>query len=67
MAVFWLGTVPALTALGAITQRLAGRYGQRLPVAMASVVVLLGVLTIAGRFGFMPWLSLPFAHAGHAQ
>ena len=65
MAVFWLGTVPALTALGAITQRLAGRYGHRLPVAMASVVVLLGVLTIAGRIGFMPWLSLPLAHAGH--
>jgi hypothetical protein len=27
--------------------------------------VLLGILTIAGRIGFMPWLSLPLAHAGH--
>lgn len=67
MAVFWLGTLPALTALGALTQRLAGRYRPRLPVAMASVVVLLGILTIAGRIGLMPSLALPIAHAGHAR
>lgn len=67
MGMFWLGTLPALTALGAVTQRLAGRYGPRLPIAMASVVVLLGVLTIAGRVGLMPSLTLPLAHAGHAR
>ena len=67
MGMFWLGTLPALIALGAFTQRLAGRYGARLPIAMASVVVLLGVLTIAGRVGLMPSLALPLAHAGHAR
>lgn len=67
MTFFWLGTLPALTALGALTQRLAGRYGNRLPVAMASVVVLLGILTIAGRIGLVPALSLPAAHGGHAH
>jgi sulfite exporter TauE/SafE len=67
MAMFWLGTLPALTALGAVAQRLAGRYGPRLPVAMASVVVLLGVLTIAGRVGLLPPLALPVAHVGHAR
>jgi sulfite exporter TauE/SafE len=67
MAMFWLGTLPALTALGALTQRFAGRYGPRLPMVMASVVVVLGVLTIAGRVGLMPSLSLPVAHVGHAR
>ncbi|MGH7696815.1 MAG: sulfite exporter TauE/SafE family protein [Gemmatimonadaceae bacterium] len=67
MGMFWLGTLPALTALGAVTQRLAGRYGPRIPVAMASVVVLLGVLTIAGRVGLMPSLALPVAHVSHAR
>jgi sulfite exporter TauE/SafE len=68
MMFFWLGTLPALTALGAVTQRLAIRYGQRLPVAMASVVVVLGILTIAGRVGIVPAISLPMAHdAGHAR
>ena len=67
MLVFWIGTVPALTALGALTQRLAGRYGHRLPVAMASVVVLLGLLTIAGRVGVVPAISMPLADGGHAH
>lgn len=67
MAVFWLGTLPALTVLGALTQRLAGRYGQRLPIAAASLVVILGLLTIAGRMGLMPAIVPAVAHAdaGH--
>jgi sulfite exporter TauE/SafE len=67
MAFFWLGTLPALTVLGVVTQRLAVRYGHRIPVAMASVVVVLGVLTIAGRVGLVPMISLPMDNAGHAH
>jgi hypothetical protein len=67
MAVFWLGTLPALTAVGALTQRLAGRYGRRLPVVMASLVVALGILTIAGRLGVVPPLPLSSAHDGHSH
>ncbi|MEW5915770.1 MAG: sulfite exporter TauE/SafE family protein [Gemmatimonadota bacterium] len=67
MAFFWLGTLPALTVLGALTQRLAVRYGYRIPVAMASVVVVLGILTIAGRVGLVPMISLPMDNAGHAH
>lgn len=57
MSVFWLGTLPALTVLGIVAQRVAGRYGSRLPIAAASFVVLLGLLTIAGRMGWVPALG----------
>jgi len=50
MAAFWLGTVPLLAAVGLGAQRLLGRFRSRLPVVTASVLVILGVLTVAGRF-----------------
>lgn len=49
MAAFWLGTVPLLAAVGLGAQRLLGRFRSRLPVMTASVLVILGVLTVAGR------------------
>jgi sulfite exporter TauE/SafE len=66
MVFFWLGTIPALTVLGAVTQRLAIRYGSRIPVAMATVVVVFGLLTIAGRIGVVPSIG-PISNAGHAH
>jgi sulfite exporter TauE/SafE len=59
MAAFWLGTVPLLAAVGLGAQRLLGRFRTRLPVVTASVLVLLGALTIAGRF-------TPAVHSAHA-
>lgn len=56
MAAFWLGTVPMMAAVGLGAQRLLGRFRSRLPVVTAAVLVLLGALTVAGRFG-------PTAHA----
>lgn len=53
MAVFWLGTVPALAGVGWGVQRLGRLLGPRVALAMSVVVVLLGVLTISQR------LSLP--------
>lgn len=50
MAAFWLGTVPMMVAVGLSAQRLLGRFRTRLPVVTASVLVILGVLTVAGRF-----------------
>ena len=50
MAAFWLGTVPMMVAVGLSAQRLLGRFRTRLPVITASVLVILGVLTVAGRF-----------------
>ncbi len=50
MAAFWLGTVPMMVAVGVSAQRVLGRFRSRLPVLTASVLVILGVLTVAGRF-----------------
>lgn len=50
MAAFWLGTLPLMAAVGLGAQRLLGRFRTRLPVLTASVLLLLGLLTAAGRF-----------------
>lgn len=49
MAVFWAGTVPALLAVGVSAQRLAGPLRSRLPTVTAAVVVVIGLMSIAGR------------------
>jgi sulfite exporter TauE/SafE len=59
MAAFWAGTVPVLAGVGALAQRAAGPLRARLPVVTAAVLVVLGLLTVAGRFQ-MP----QGAHAG---
>lgn len=60
MAAFWLGTVPMMVAVGMGAQKLLGPFRRRLPVLTASMLVILGVLTVSGR------LSAPVAHAAHA-
>ncbi len=59
MAIFWTGTLPMMVAVGAGARRFAGRFGARLPVASAVVVILLGALSIGGRLG------LPGTHWVH--
>jgi uncharacterized protein len=49
MAAFWLGTVPVLIGLGLGAQRLLGPVARRLPLASAALVLVLGLLSIAGR------------------
>ena len=49
MLVFWGGTVPAMAALGFGLQRLAGPARRHLPLVTATVVVAMGLFTIAGR------------------
>ncbi len=51
MAVFWLGTVPMLAGLGVAVQRLSGPMRRRLPVMTAAAMVVIGLLTAAGRLG----------------
>jgi sulfite exporter TauE/SafE len=58
MAVFWLGTVPALLAVGLGAQRLFGPLRQRLPMLSATLVLVMGLLSISGRFSMQ--------HAGAA-
>lgn len=51
MAVFWLGTLPVLVALGLGVQKLSGVLGPRLPAITAVALVVVGLLTVVGRLG----------------
>lgn len=59
MGAFWLGTLPMMVAVGIGAQRLLGPFRRRLPVLTASMLVILGVLTVSGR------LATPMAHGVH--
>ena len=50
MAAFWLGTVPALVAVGLGAQRLFTPLRARLPMLSPAIVLVMGLLTISGRF-----------------
>lgn len=49
MAVFWLGTLPLMVSLGAGLRSVSGVLGRRLPAITASVLVLVGILSLTGR------------------
>jgi hypothetical protein len=49
MVAFWIGTVPMLLAVGFGAQRVLGPFARRLPLAAAALVLVLGLLSIAGR------------------
>ncbi|MEN0110621.1 MAG: sulfite exporter TauE/SafE family protein [Planctomycetota bacterium] len=51
MAAFWLGTLPVMLTLGVGVRRLAGVLGDRLPMATAVALVLVGCFTLTGRVG----------------
>jgi sulfite exporter TauE/SafE len=60
MAVFWLGTVPAMTGMLAFGGAVITRLRARLPVITACVLMALGLATLATR-----WSHVPTAPAGH--
>ncbi|MCB9848183.1 MAG: sulfite exporter TauE/SafE family protein [Phycisphaeraceae bacterium] len=49
MAVFWVGTLPWLVAVGEGIGRLTGVFGRHLPTLTTAAIVLTGVWTIVGR------------------
>ena len=59
LAAFWLGTVPALAAVGVAARIALGPLGRRLPAIGAAAVLLLGLLTLAGRAGSFPAAGAP--------
>lgn len=67
MAAFWLGTVPLMAAVGLGAQRLLGRFRRRLPLVTASVLVILGVLTVAGRFTPASAAQAPTSDSAHVH
>lgn len=56
MALFWTGTLPLMATMGFGLQRLAGPARRHLPLVTASLVVAIGLFTIAGR------LRVPASH-----
>ena len=50
MAAFWLGTLPMMATVGVAAHRVLGRFRTRLPLVSATVLIVLGALTVAGRF-----------------
>jgi sulfite exporter TauE/SafE len=51
MALFWLGTVPALVAIATGMRRATGALQRRLPLMSAVVVIAFGVAALGGRLG----------------
>ncbi len=49
MAVFWLGTVPALLAIGLGAQTVLGSFRNRLPMVSAVVVLVMGLWSVANH------------------
>lgn len=66
MAVFWLGTVPALVAVGVGAQTLLAPFRRRLPAFSAAVVLVMGLLSMSGRL-FPRNAPNQDAHASHAS
>ena len=65
MAAFFLGTVPALAAVGVSVQLLAGRLRRHLPVMSALALVVVGLVTLAGRASYVPPPPEPAPAAAH--
>jgi uncharacterized protein len=69
MAVFWLGTVPAMTGVLAFGGPLIDRLRQRLPVISACVLIGLGLVTLAARWADAgaTGVATPHCHQGMPQ
>jgi sulfite exporter TauE/SafE len=63
MAVFWLGTLPAMVSLGVGLQKLTGVLRPRLPVITSSLVIAAGLYMVIARLS-LPALALPQTPAG---
>ncbi len=60
MAAFWAGTVPVLVSVAVGVQKLTGMTGRRVQLAASLVVIVMGVLTVIGRW------DLPVASSNSA-
>ena len=50
MAVFWVGTLPALTTLGVGIQKLTGTMAPRLALVTCIAIIIVGLYTVCTRF-----------------
>jgi sulfite exporter TauE/SafE len=65
MAIFWLGTVPALVAIGLGAQRVFGPLRRRLPALGALTVMVMGLLALSGRLHMSPQQATQHNMAAH--
>ena len=66
MAAFWAGTVPVLAGVGALAQRAAGPLRAGCRCSPPPLLVVLGLLTVAGKFQ-APHGSHPTPRRRHVQ
>jgi uncharacterized protein len=62
MAVFWMGTLPMMVALGAGSRAIMGRFGSALPTLMPLAVIITAVGMIVVRFA-----RPPMDHSAHTM
>lgn len=67
MAVFWLGTVPAMLSVGVGLRALAGPLRRHIPVACATAMIVVGLLAVGGRLHAIDPGAGASEHAGHAH
>lgn len=65
MAVFWVGTVPALLVVGVSIQKAAGRFGRHMPLISAVAVLLIGLVTLGNRIHSMAQGANGNSHSAH--
>jgi sulfite exporter TauE/SafE len=67
MAAFWAGTLPVMAGLGFLAQRALGPLRRRLPVVTAAALIVIGLLTVAGRMNAPVHCTMHHgsAHVGH--
>ena len=67
MLVFWLGTLPAMAAVGVGLRGMLGALQQRVPTLTCLVMIGIGLFTLAGRWRLDPlaWANKPAATAAH--
>jgi len=51
MVAFWAGTTPALAGVALLARRALGPLERRLPLVTAAALVVIGLLTVAGKIG----------------
>jgi sulfite exporter TauE/SafE len=59
MLAFWAGTLPVMAGMGVAAQAALGPLRRRLPMFTAALLVVFGLLTVAGKFR-----PMDAAHAG---
>lgn len=64
MAVFWIGTLPMLVAVGASTRLVMGPLAKKLPILTAALLILVAIHTLLNRSLLDP---VALAHRAQAQ